>query len=446
MGVREQVVEERPSYDAVTGAFTGTSTYERPYTEAPGISPLLIAEILDHAIFFSLGDLGKALPKYEEIAYPIALDEDVQEVYEDTRKRLKDYLIDRRWEGDTTFRGAYLQWAMGYVNTANRPYDVIHHIKHGLTGDKQPYTVASLPSLGEERIYAKEQALIDLLNTELSEQRPCVVYVRQTQTRDLQPRLVSLIQQHVPLAKPFILKNTVDAERREALIEKQIAQGMNVMICNPELVKTGIDLIFSPTLIFFEITFNLSTMMQAAARSYRLNQTHQHCKVIYLFAENTMEHTAVQLMSRKQRAAKLLTGDIGLTGLEALTEGEGGLEEALLAAIGQDETLLDPSEMFKVASAQSELDAEDASYWNVDTQAEAMPEPHIVQQTSGEEVMPTEAELYVADLLATWHKTNATPKPEVIVTKLKKATPPKPTAQPKLVCAPQNTPQQLSLF
>ncbi len=64
MGVREQVVEERPSYDKETGAFTGTSTYERPYEEAPGISPLLVAEVLDHAIFFSLGDLGKALPQY----------------------------------------------------------------------------------------------------------------------------------------------------------------------------------------------------------------------------------------------------------------------------------------------------------------------------------------------------------------------------------------------
>ena len=30
MGVREQVVEERPTYDSVTGAYTGTSTYERP--------------------------------------------------------------------------------------------------------------------------------------------------------------------------------------------------------------------------------------------------------------------------------------------------------------------------------------------------------------------------------------------------------------------------------
>lgn len=106
--------------------------------------------------------------------------------------------------------------------------------------------------------------------------------------------------------------------------------------------------------------------MQAAARSYRLNQTHAHCTVFYLYAEGTMEQTAVQLMSRKQRAAKLLTGDIGLTGLDALTEGEGGFEEALLEAIGRDETLLDPSQLFKAAGAVSEIDIEDAGYWNVE--------------------------------------------------------------------------------
>ena len=79
-----------------------------------------------------------------------------------------------------------------------------------------------------------------------------------------------------------------------------------------------------------------------------------------------MEQTAVQLMSRKQRAAKLLTGDIGLTGLDALTEGEGGFEEALLEAIGRDETLLDPTELFKAEAKVGEIDQEDAAYWNVE--------------------------------------------------------------------------------
>jgi len=374
MGVREQVVEERPSYDKETGAFTGTSTYERPFEEAPGISPLLVAEVLDHAIFFSLGDLGKALPLYEEIALPVEMDADTYEQYDRTRQQLKDYLIGRRWEGDTTFRGAYLQWAMGWVNAAHRPHEVIHNIKHPITGEKLPHVVTSIPSYGEDRVYAKEQALIDLVRSELEQNRPCVIYIRQTATRDIQPRIEALIRQHVPTARTFILKNTVEAERREAVIEAEVAKGTNIVISNPELVKTGLDLVFAPTLIFYEIVFNLGTMMQAAGRSYRLNQTHTHCKTYYLFCEGTMEQTAVQLMSRKQRAAKLLTGDIGLTGLDALTEGEGGFEEALLEAIGRDETLLDPSELFKQSEAQGEIDTEDAAYWNVElTEPDAEP-------------------------------------------------------------------------
>jgi superfamily II DNA or RNA helicase len=374
MGVREQVIEERPSYDSETGAFTGTSTYQRPYEEAPGISPLLVAEMLDHTIYFSLGDLGKWLPQYEEIALPVEMDSDTYEQYDRTRQQLKDYLIQRKWEGDVSFRGAYLQWAMGWVNSPFRPCEVIHNLKHPITGEKQPYTVAQLPSYGEDRVYAKEQALIDLVREELAQNRPCVVYVRQTDTRDIQPRIEALIRQHVPAAKPFILKNTIQAERREAVIEKEIVAGTNVLITNPILVQTGLDLIHFPTLVFYEITFNLSTMMQAAARSYRLNQTHEHCKVVYLFYEATMEHTAVQLMSRKQRAAKLLTGDVGLTGLDALTEGESGFEEALLDALAHEEQLLNPAELFKTDRAAGELDTEDAGYWNVEVAAERIPE------------------------------------------------------------------------
>jgi hypothetical protein len=171
----------------------------------------------------------------------------------------------------------------------------------------------------------------------------------------------------VPLAKPYILKNTVAAERREKVIEQEVLSGSNIIVCNPELVRTGLDLVFAPTLIYFEITFNLSTMMQAAARSYRLNQTHPLCKTIYLYYQGTMEETAVHLMSRKQRAAKLLTGDIGLTGLDSLTEGEGSFEQALMDAIGKEETLVDASQLFKSSAEQCAVDAEDAAFWNVET-------------------------------------------------------------------------------
>jgi hypothetical protein len=274
----------------------------------------------------------------------------------------------------------------GYLlySSAHMPYEIIHNLKDRFSNQKRSFTVRQLPSLGTDRIYAKEQALIDLVRDELAQDRPCVVYVRQTQTRDLQPRLAELLRSHVPDAKPYILKNTVAAERREATIEQQIKAGSNIIICNPELVKTGLDLIAFPTLIYYEISFNLSTMMQASARSYRLNQTHKLCKVYFLFYTETMEHHAVQLMSRKQRAAKLLNGEIGLTGLDALTEGEAGLEEELLRAIGREESLIDPNQLFKTDHVTSAIDAEDSLFWNV--------EAHAQDALNAEAALLTEAE------------------------------------------------------
>ena len=364
MGVRERVIEERPTYDSQTGAYTGTTTYERPYEESPGISPLLVAEMLDHTVYFSLKDLGKALPDYQEIALPVEMDSDTYAQYDRTRTHLKEYLIQRKWQGDTSFRGAYLQWAMGWTSTPYRATEIVHSLKHPMTEEVMPYVVEKIPSYGEDRVYAKEQALIDLLSDELEAGRPCVVYLRQTGTRDIQPRIESLIRQHVTGAIPYVLKNTVAAERREKVVEAERKKGVNVLITNPELVKTGLDLIAYPTLIFFELTFNLSTMMQASARAYRLNQTHAVCKTIYLYSEGTMEQTAVQLMSRKQRAAKLLTGEVGLTGLEALTEGEGSFEAALMDAITKDEALVDPTHLFTAHPAHA-YDQEDQGFWQV---------------------------------------------------------------------------------
>lgn len=443
MGVREQVHEERPTFDRDTGVFTGTTTYERPYDEAPGISPLLVAEMLDHAVFFSLADLGKALPSYEEVAVPVALDADALDMYQQTRQQLIQYLVQRRWEGDTTFRGAYLHWAMGWPNTPFRPYEIIHNVPNRVTGEKTAVKVAHLPSFGEERVYAKEQALIDLVKQELAENRPVVIFIRQTATRDIQPRIASLICQHVPLAKPFILKNTVEAERRERVIAQAVAKGTNVILSNPDLVRTGLDLVFAPSLIFYELTFNLSTMMQAAGRSYRLNQTHKACKTYYLFAEDTMEHTAVHLMSRKQRAAKILNGDIGLTGLDALTEGESSFEQALLDALTKEDALIRPADLFRREAVESEVLAEDSAYWNV----ERITEPELVTANSAEDPL---VELLVNDyggkiLLLPEHtvtKVAAADLPQPAV--LKAPIPPKSSSRKKKLSKSDAPPRQVS--
>ena len=46
-------------------------------------------------------------------------------------------------------------------------------------------------------------------------------------------------------------------DRREAWVEERVKQGVDVVICHPRLVQTGLDLIDFPTLVWFETEFSV---------------------------------------------------------------------------------------------------------------------------------------------------------------------------------------------
>ena len=52
----------------------------------------------------------------------------------------------------------------------------------------------------------------------------------------------------------------------------QVDRGVDCVICNPELVKTGLDLLEFPTIVFMQSGFNVYTLQQAARRSWRIGQ------------------------------------------------------------------------------------------------------------------------------------------------------------------------------
>lgn len=371
MGVREKVEVKTPTYSA--GKLTGTETYERPYTEAPGISPLLVAEMLDHTIYFSLADLKKHLPMYSEVAYSVPMDASMESEYEDVTKKLlaaMDYERTRpKDKRDNTILPKYLQFTMNWVNSPWREYIVRDkdgdEIAKAVAQDYQPPEMSDTDYFlrGGDELFPKEQELITYVQKELAEGRACIIYCRQTQKNDIQPRLQSLLSH---LGDAYILRSNINAERREKVIDRQRELGMEILICNPELIKTGLDLVFAQTIIFYEPTFNLSTMMQASARSYRLNQTGKLCRVVYFYYEGTMEQRAIMLMSKKQRSSKLLTGDIGLSGLDALTEKEDGFESALMNSIGKD-ARLDAPDFTREKSQYAEFDNADLAFWNVES-------------------------------------------------------------------------------
>ncbi|MHB8627130.1 MAG: hypothetical protein ACYDBJ_13440 [Aggregatilineales bacterium] len=345
MGVLEKVVQYRPQHDKA-GKYTGKRRMEQKPKEAPGCSPLLVHEIIDHCVFVGLLDMGRAMPEYREIPVKIQPDPDVAALYVEAKKELGEYVADCRKDGDASPMAMYLQALLNWPDAPYRDEECIHRKRLSRDSDEfMESLVYVIPGVDENRVFAKEQWLIDTVRAELAQGRGVAVFCHQTGTRDIQPRLERLLKEHIPAARPFILKSSVAADKREYVLNRQVTVGTNVLICNARLVQTGLDLIDFPSIVFFEVDYSLFVMAQASRRAWRLIQD-RPCKTFYPYYDGMMEHQAVQLIGRKQQAANLLYGE-GNGGLSALSGSDGGnLLAALAAEIDGDEAVTDLRDLF----------------------------------------------------------------------------------------------------
>ncbi len=123
-------------------------------------------------------------------------------------------------------------------------------------------------------------------------------------------RLVAALE---TLLKSFVcikvLNGNIEAKKRDAWIKKNPC---DVLITNPELVKTGLDLFEYPSIFFYQTGYNTFTLKQASRRSWRIGQK-VSCKVFFLVYERTPQSVALALMSRKIKAANLLEGRLVTT-------------------------------------------------------------------------------------------------------------------------------------
>jgi len=128
--------------------------------------------------------------------------------------------------------------------------------------------------------------------------------------------------------KVAILRSSVETGKREDWIADQVDRGIDVLICNPELVKTGLDLLDFPTIVFMQTGYNVYTMQQAARRSWRIGQT-EAVKVIFLGYTGTSQMSCLELMAKKIAVSQSTSGDIPESGLDSLNSDGDSVEMAL---------------------------------------------------------------------------------------------------------------------
>jgi len=271
----------------------------------PGISPLAFARhLLTSSVFVELADVADHLPAFGEDVTLVTMSPELLAGYREIEGKLKSAMQDRAKAA--RLMGAYLTTLLAYPD---RPYD------------NKPIPEVGIPKeLPRNAVYPKEQALLEFVQSELAARRRVWVFATFTNTRDVTGRLVQLFRKN-GIRAAILKQDTVEMAKREEWIQEQVTAGMEVVISNPELVKTGLDLLAFPTLAFYECGYNTFTLMQASRRSWRIGQT-APVKVRYFCYKSTLQEAALRLMGAKVKASQALQGKFSAEGLVALTQSE----------------------------------------------------------------------------------------------------------------------------
>ena len=224
-------------------------------------------------------------------------------VFEELKKELAAALK----SGSKRLLATYLQTLLAYPDGCTRGETVFDP----RTGD----VIVQVPPLSEEKLYPKEKALIDLVAAERMEGRRVLVYVTHTGTRDITGRMDDILTRH-GFRVAVMKADAVAPNRREKWVADKVKEGIDVLICHPRLVQTGLDLIDFPTIVWDETDYSVYVVRQASRRSWRIGQT-RPVKVVFMSYRNTLQADALKLVAKKMQSSLAVEGELPEDGLAA---------------------------------------------------------------------------------------------------------------------------------
>jgi hypothetical protein len=289
-----------------------TAKRKKSTKQLPGVSPLVYTRfLLEHAAFLSLTDMGKELPEYEEIPIALELPNDVKKVCDAMRDTLVRFMRSDK-KAANKILSAYLNLLIAYPDQPYGHQPIIHPIRGEVILDP--------PDIGSfDTIMPKDKVVLDIANKKISSGGKLLIYTSWTRL-DTQRKLYKLLTDAG--YRTAILPATVRPKDRERWVQGKLDEGIRVLITNPNLIETGLDLNAFTTLIFYDTGYKLFTLRQAARRSYRINQMALRIEVYMLYYIDTMQHKAMKLMGTKLAVASIIEGGFSEEGLAAMSQCE----------------------------------------------------------------------------------------------------------------------------
>lgn len=330
------VVEERyESFaDSCRTASMGKDNSVRQVQEKPGISPLLLPHfLLENSVYLWISDISSQLPTYSEEVEQVEMTDVQKIIYKGFEKELAFHVTEALKHKDKRLLGALVNSLYALPDGARRGEFVIDpdtkEAEHPwMLCQAEPLDIPMLP---------KEKRLIELVTREKRLGRKCAIFLEHTGTRDLIPDIAERLEEYG--IKPLILRSeTTVTSNREEWIKKAIkTSSPDVLICNPNLVKTGLDLLEFPTIIYFQTGMSIYTLRQSSRRSWRIGQK-QQVKVYFMAYADTAQERALKLIATKLETSNAVEGKLSADGLSAMSDGDASFVLELARSIMGEDT------------------------------------------------------------------------------------------------------------
>ena len=299
--------------------------------EIAGFAPQGLAHILPCSTFLELSDVAPSLPRYDEFIHVVDMDDTLEDEYNMFERESTRELGKMLAYGDTSGLSA---WWNGLLNYPNMPYR-----GWTITVKSSDTVLGRAAALPEDMLYAKERALLDYVQAEMQAGRRVLIYTENTGKLDIMVRLKKILEGKVtgragkPVKVAVLRSNTVETIDREAWLETQVEDGCDMLMCNPKLVKVGLDLLAFPTIIYVSIPKSTEDLRQSSRRSHRLGQT-MPVKVVFLVYP-TMEKDLLRLMAQKTKASLMVEGKLPGEGLVSFGEEESESETDMFVQLAR---------------------------------------------------------------------------------------------------------------
>ena len=337
-GFLEQTVRHSDDGDSFEdGRNSRRKGYRKTVRERPGLAPSALFHLIGNSIFLRLSDVASGLPSYEEQVLLSGMDRETdftgfsqRKAYDAVFDTLRQALAEALAKGSKRLLATYLQTLLAYPDGCTRGETVF---------DPQTGNVLiQMPPLSEDKLYPKEQALVDLVAAERLAGRKVLVYATHTGTRDITERMEQFLTtarvpgggaegRHGGPGPPGVLGGGTG----------QAGGGRGHLPSPPGADRAGPHRLPNAWFGSRQITA-CTSMRQASRRSWRIGQT-RPVKVIYMAYRNTLQADALKLVAKKLQSSLAVEGELPEDGLAAFGDDGDDLMLALARQIvSGDET------------------------------------------------------------------------------------------------------------